>query len=61
MPKTIKPSYKVNRLKDDKGFFYHIHHDGKYDRVRNTDQGWYCKTRYFKTLRDAIIYCVFGH
>lgn len=61
MSKAVKPQYKVNRLKDSMGFFYNIHHSNKTDRVRKKEQGWYAKTRYHATLRDAIIYCVYGH
>lgn len=61
MSKAIKPSYIVNRLKAKGEVFYHVRHNGTCNRIVKKKEGWYAKTRYFKTLRDAIIYCVFGH
>lgn len=28
--------------------------------IKKTPNGWYACTMYHKTLRDAIIYCVYG-
>lgn len=67
MAKQILPSYKVHRnFKNPDNKYYTVTVEGqpKPLRIRKVEgQGkfnWYAKTRYFVSLRDAIIYCAFG-
>lgn len=66
MAKQMLPQYKVTRHfqnPDDKHYMVRLQ-SGKTHRIRKVaDVGkynWYAKTRYFVSLRDAIIYCAFG-
>lgn len=66
MAKQIAPSYKVTRHfnnPEDK-HYYVTKEDGSRSRIRKVASSgkynWYAKTRYFVSLRDAIMYCAFG-
>lgn len=66
MAKQMIPSYKVTRNftnPEDKHYLVHIQ-DSKPTRIRKISNSgkynWYAKTRYFVSLRDAIVYCAFG-
>lgn len=67
MAKQILPSYKVHRNfnnPEDKHYLVMVEGKDKPYRIRKVEgQGkfnWYARTRYFVSLRDAIIYCAFG-
>lgn len=66
MAKQIAPSYKVTRnFKNPEDKHYLVHIEGKRPiRIRKVAEAgkynWYTKTRYFVSLRDAIIFAAFG-
>lgn len=66
MAKQMLPSYKVTRnFKNPENKYYLVHKEGeKPVRIRKVSGhgkfNWYSKTRYFVSLRDAIIYAAYG-
>lgn len=60
--KQMMPKYKVHRnFVDPNDRHYVVTVDGQRHRIRKVDsKWWYARTRYFRSLRDAIIYCAFG-
>lgn len=56
---TREVHYKVYRNTNMKGY-YNVVHGTKVSLIKKTTQGWYAGTCYHRTLRDAIIYCLYG-
>lgn len=55
-----KVNYLVQRDRNT-GYYYVIDLEiNKTHTIKKTNNGWYAGTFYHRTLRDAIIYCVYG-
>lgn len=56
-----KPKYFVKREKTPNGLRYWVYVQGVNPMlIEKKPNGWYSCTQYHATLRDAIIYCVYG-
>ncbi len=56
---TMKVIYAIKRDKANHCYYLMIN-DEVCNTIKRTDYGWYACTMYHRTLRDAIIYCLYG-
>lgn len=56
-----KVNYFIKRIKKDDEMQYWLYTDERpMELILKLRDGWYAKTRFHQTLRDAIIYCLYG-